>query len=294
MKKNLLKKLVCTTLAVSTVVCSGVLMTACTTDHPTVQMTMEFNGESYKLNYKLYRKVAPSTTQHFLELVENGYYDGMCIHNYQTSAWYTGAYTYDENSTDNYGFIEKNYFETVKNYKLTPSVWLDANKETATLTVKGEFEGNGLTVENKPFQNGFGSLNMYYTSKSSNSTPTVYLEHYSDKSGAVHKYENGYEMNSATSLFYINLSSTTTFPTNYCTFAILEEKSKDVLKDLQNDIEKYIADQKEDDDTYSFTNSYVLNTDLGDVNVGKGSGSAASYKTPKSAIVIKTIKVKSY
>ena len=89
-----LKKIMCAALAGVSVFASVAMFSSCTTSHPEVEMKLSFNDKSYTLQYKLYRKIAPSTVQHFLELVENGYYDGLCIHNYDagTSRLYTGGY----------------------------------------------------------------------------------------------------------------------------------------------------------------------------------------------------------
>ena len=50
-------------------------------------------------------------------------------------------------------------------------------------------------------------------------------------------------MNSATSLFFISLSETERNNTGYCTFATLDEDDVEELKDLQEEIFEYIADE---------------------------------------------------
>ena len=112
--KKTLKRALCTILAGTGMVASLTMFSACTTNRPQVEIHISFNGESYTLAYRLYRKLAPSTVQHFIELAENGYYDGLCVHDYQAdSRMYTGGYTYDANVSANGGLVEKNYFETV-------------------------------------------------------------------------------------------------------------------------------------------------------------------------------------
>lgn len=81
-----LKKMICAALAGVSVFASAMMFSACTTSHPKVEMKIAFHGETYTFEYKLYRKRAPSTVQHFLELVEHGYYDGLCVHDYNSSS----------------------------------------------------------------------------------------------------------------------------------------------------------------------------------------------------------------
>ena len=86
MSKKMMKRIVCNTMAtLSAVACLG-LATSCETAHPKVEMTLTFQDETYVLEYELYRNVAPSTVKHFLWLAGNGYYDKLCVHNYDSSA----------------------------------------------------------------------------------------------------------------------------------------------------------------------------------------------------------------
>ena len=75
MFKKTMKKIACTALAITSVVACAGTFTACETAHPEVKMVLQFNNKNYDLEYKLYRNIAPSTTNHFLWLVENGYYN---------------------------------------------------------------------------------------------------------------------------------------------------------------------------------------------------------------------------
>ena len=140
-----LKKIMCAALAGVSVFASVAMFSSCTTSHPEVEMKLSFNDKSYTLQYKLYRKIAPSTVQHFLELVENGYYDGLCIHNYDagTSRLYTGGYSYDASKADDGGLVEKDYFSVVKDWTLTQTVWDDEARTDPLYTVYGEFSANG-------------------------------------------------------------------------------------------------------------------------------------------------------
>ena len=172
-----LKKIMCAALAGVSVFASVAMFSSCTTSHPEVEMKLSFNDKSYTLQYKLYRKIAPSTVQHFLELVENGYYDGLCIHNYDagTSRLYTGGYSYDASKADDGGLVEKDYFSVVKDWTLTQTVWDDEARTDPLYTVYGEFSANGFEVENGAVKQSYGSLTMYYTPKESCSVP-VYVQ----------------------------------------------------------------------------------------------------------------------
>lgn len=72
MLRNSFKKLMSAALIGVSVFASATLFSACTTSHPEVEMKLSFNDKTYTLEYKLYRKIAPSTVQHFLELVGKG------------------------------------------------------------------------------------------------------------------------------------------------------------------------------------------------------------------------------
>ena len=69
-------------LVAATVVCSaGIAATAAgcniETDHPGIKISVEFNGETYELDYTLYRNMYPNTVRHFIELTENGLYNNL-------------------------------------------------------------------------------------------------------------------------------------------------------------------------------------------------------------------------
>ena len=110
-----LKKIVCATLALGTLVSAATMFSGCTTNRPEAELKLEFNGKTYTLEYTMYRKIAPATVNHFIKLVEEGYYNGLCVHNYEENKMYTGAYYYDETKTDLLDY--KPYFETVATVK---------------------------------------------------------------------------------------------------------------------------------------------------------------------------------
>lgn len=279
--KKLLKKLACLTMALTATCACAATFTACETDYPEVTLEIEFDGEVYELEYKLYRKVAPSTVNHFLKLVENGYYDGVCVHDYDASSskLITGAYTYTAGA-DNGGLVYKNYYDIVKTYENFPhTVWADEAQQTPTYTLYGEFSENGFSVKKGITDNLFGSLSMYYTSKTT-SEDKVSVKR-ADGDGYSNKQ---YKYNSATSMFAIALSESATTNSAYCTFATLAEGSVDMLKDLKEAIEGY-----EDD----LTNDYTVEVDRDDAFVYDHS-LTAEYSVPSIAIVIKKATVGKY
>lgn len=286
MIRKSMKKILCGALALSaTVACMGTL-TACETSHPEVKMEISFNGETYTLEYELYRKIAPTTTEHFLSLVENGYYDGLCVHNYTSSKWYTGGYTY-ENEELQY----KDYYAFAEKYDLPESVWIDSAKKKPTYTLYGEFYANGgFTVENGALKQSFGSLSMYYSAKDVDQE--VYIERL-DGNGVTARQ---YKYNSATSQFFISLSTTETKDNNYCTFATLHEDSVSVLEDLQDAIDEYIADNyaedEEAEDAEEFAPEVEMQIDEDDPFLSKDN--YATYKVPQKPIVIKKMTVEKY
>lgn len=284
-----LKKIMCAALAGVSVFASVAMFSSCTTSHPEVEMKLSFNDKSYTLQYKLYRKIAPSTVQHFLELVENGYYDGLCIHNYDagTSRLYTGGYSYDASKADDGGLVEKDYFSVVKDWTLTQTVWDDEARTDPLYTVYGEFPANGFEVENGAVKQSYGSLTMYYTPKESCSVP-VYVQR-ADGKGYNSK---PYKYNSATSLFYISTGSSNSVSSSYCTFATLkDDDSTDKLKELMTAIEEYIADEYEE--TADFAPSVTVTVDEEDRYMA-AAREKQTYKVPNTPITVEYIKVKSY
>ena len=300
MAKNMTKKIICNTLAVlSASACLG-LATACETAHPEVEMILTFNGVDYTLEYELYRNIAPSTVNHFLWLVDNDYYNGLCVHNYDASSMkmYTGAYEVAKEDDDADGINYINYFEkiaTFENYADFPvSVWKDSQKTTPLYTLAGEFEANGFTVENGAKKQSFGSLTMYYNEKGTKAK--AYVPYRSEeKAGEMATRE--YKYNSATSEFYINLSTTQSSNSKYCTFATLKDDSVEVLQDLQDAINDYIESTYEEEEgtstTAQFTTKHSVVVDTADEIVA-GSGKTVSYLVPNEAIVIKEIFTKKY
>ncbi|MBE7078984.1 MAG: hypothetical protein E7380_03915 [Clostridiales bacterium] len=287
MLKKAIKKIACGALAISSVLACVGTMTACETDHPEVEMTIEFNGETYVLEYELNRNVAPATTAHFLWLADNGYYDGLCVHNYEESKLFTGAYSHTKDAEDEDGLVYKSYYEVVKKYgnlkDFPVSVWKEKSKLTPTYTVYGEFGANNFRVENGALNETFGSLTMYYHTK--DTSDRVYVKRADSDEGAVSPKD--YKYNSATSMFYISLATGETAHNEYCTFAVLNEDSVEILQDLQTAIDEYYDDKDE------FTKEHTLLIDADDAYVGDHKNQV-TYHVPVKPIVIKKVEVTSF
>jgi hypothetical protein len=134
--KKILRKITCGILATACALGCAATLTACETTHPEVEMTIEFNGKTYTLEYKLYRDLAPQTVKHFLWLADNGYYDGLCVHDYSQDDYtrmYTGAYQAAEDTEDADGLVYRKYYDTIKESKdfddFPVSVWMPKDKE---------------------------------------------------------------------------------------------------------------------------------------------------------------------
>ena len=291
MFKKVLKKAVCATLALGTVIGSAVMFTGCTTSRPEAEMKLTFNGKTYTLEYTMYRKVAPATVEHFINLVDGGYYTNLCVHDYTSTKLYTGAYEYS--ATGDSLLEYKPYFETVKNYKnFSHTTWADTDRTTPLYTLYGEFSKNKFSVTNGALTQSFGSLTMYYTDKSDCET-RVNVKRNNSKTGEYSMKD--YSYNSATSQFFISLSETETSSSSYCTFAKLSADSKSELKDLQEAIAKYIKDNfgAEDDAADDFVETVEMDVDEDDPIVSEDMN-VATYKVPVQPIVIKSIKITKY
>ena len=287
------KKVVCAALTAASVFGSAVAFVGCTTDRPEVEMQIGFNGKTYTLEYTLYRKKATNTVNHFLALVENGYYNGVCVHDYTDVKWYTGAYTYNENSEVDGGLTYKDYFSIVSAYenKDFVSVWADSAKTTPTYTLYGEFSENGMSIEKGDFlTQSLGSLSMYYTDKGENATEyEVYVERLDGKGVAKKQYEK----NSATSMFAINFTGTG-IDKSHATFATLQEDSVSELNDLKSAVEAYIkANFTDEEDGAKFAEEIELHYGQGDPFI-EDAELTATYNVPSAPIVIKSVKVTKY
>jgi cyclophilin family peptidyl-prolyl cis-trans isomerase len=280
-------------------------LSGCTikTNHPSVTVTLTFNGEDYALKYKLYRNMYPQTVLHFIELADNGFYDNTIIHNYSTSSyWYGGGYAYNDDYKTEYAnssmsyYLETNskeetYNNLFKDGKLTPSVYksyINGSYTDALATLIGEFSTNKHTIDNGSLKSSYGCLRMFYSSKTSDKADTVV---YIKKDGNEDKELLApYKYNSATSLFSIQLSTTSSTDSSYCIFG--ELKDSDPLEDLQDAIADFISNS-DDYTTSTFTTRTSVTIDNYDEIIGSATNSA-SYSLPAEPLVVKSVKVTKY
>ena len=290
MFKKMKRILSCALAACGIVACAGSL-TACETNNPKVEMTIEFNGKPYTLEYKLYRKITPRTVEHFLWLADGGFYDNTVIHDYDASAskMYGGLYEYVENTASDY-FKAKSYNDFCEQYKagFPISVAADSEGNDPVYTLYGEFEDNNFGVKNGALKEGLGSLSMYYHDKVTEEE--VYVKR--ADSGEFGKLPTGYSYNSATSMFYISLSTTEQTQRKYCTFATLLEDSQDEFEDLQEAIAEYIK-EKYNEESADFVTPTSMKIDQEDRFVASQDKSK-EFNIPKQAIIIRSVKVLKY
>lgn len=290
------------------------MLVGCQSSTPKVTIRISFEGQTYSISYRLYRKFFPGTVQHFIELADAGYYDGLCIHDYQEGAgMFTGGYEYNEATSgdDNTrGLVEREYFSWIEknNVQLTQSVFKYATDGTVPTeglnTVVGEFSANNYTIENNDKNYGKkkdGALVMYYTDKSEANETKVTVKRNTERTKEddwekdAQWYEaRSYSMNSATSLFYISLTSGASVEKDYCVFGELyNDDAADVYDELLDAIEEYIEKNITDEDD-SFTQSTTaLELDQGDWYY-KNYNLTATYEVPVSPIVIQSVKVNRY
>ena len=282
--KQSLKKIVCGVLVATSVVACSATFTACETSTPELEVKLVFNKKTYTLSYEMNRKITPKTVQHMIALADKGYYNdkNICVHNYTSTKWYTGAYEYKDET-----LVELDYFNTVTNY-IPKSVWLDSEKTAPTYTLYGEFEGNNFSVEKGALKESFGSLVMYYTAKAGDDE--VYITPNSDASKTALRT---YEKNSATSEFYISLASTSTKNNNYCVFATLDSGSVSVLRSLQKAVADYIEENYGEEGVNEFTQRQAFTANEKDPVVG-GKGGTLVYDVPNEPIYLKSVKVTKY
>lgn len=285
MLRKTMKKITCGILAFSaTLACAS--FSACETSKPKVEMEIEFNGETYTLEYILYRKVAPATVNHFLALVENGYYNGLCVHDYTDDKMYIGSYSYADDN-----LVYKKYYDVVKGYQNFPnSVWTDSSQSETTYTLYGEFYNNGgFLVENGAIAQSFGSLTMYYSDKAVDQEDKIAINRHDGGGMATRQYK----YNSATSQFFISVDTETNKDNNYCTFATIDEDSASVLTELQVDILTYVSDTYGDEGMSDFALETETYIDADDRFVGEREN-VVTYHVPQKPIIIKNMKVTKY
>lgn len=286
----------CAVLAVA----AAMMTTGCTTDNPEVTITYTFQGRDYAVDYRLSRKTAPKTVQHFIELADAEYYNGMCIHHYDSANLYSGGFYYDKDAEDK--LEEADYLTKVKELEsqgktFSQSVFHEEGGERIPLyTVYGEFADNGVVVDGTSYTKTQGALIMTYTSKGSDTTRVTTLRNDNGKQNGGDAYQANslYKYNSATSLFYTFTGSGTGYAdqTSECVFGMAKNFSEQLegTNGLLTAIQAY-ADGLTTDFTETVT--WDINTYDYFESIRRG-GLTAEYQVPVEPIIIKSVKVTKY
>ncbi len=272
--------------AVSMLACVG-----CDTQYPEVTITYEFDGKTYDVEYKLARRGAPQTVQHFIELADAGYYNDTVIHNYEDGGLfiYGGGYTLDENGD----LEEKDYWtevkklESEKGISFTQSVFTE-NGHEPLYTVRGEFSANGVQKNEKSYRhNEQGTLVMYYMDKGNDNTrvATVRSDNGETQENDVYSY------NSATSMFYtFTGTSRTDLDNKYCAFG--RTKDYDQLKALMDAVNEKVQERDENDPFFVEQEIILNQNDY--FELVRNAKDTAIYNVPDLPIKIVSVKVVKY
>ena len=271
-----IKKL-CAAVALAALVgVSTVAFPACgTSKHPTAKITIEFNEETYVIEYMLYRNMYPKTVQHFIELADEGFYNNMIVHNYTESDWITGGYSYngiyyeydsakgeevpiETKYSDSFSsslmadYLDRNnkesaYYDLANKGAFSASVYkgsipdFDDNgdakisSEYALPTVIGEFSANNHKIEDNK-----GLTADYGTLK------MFYYKKDGDSVFVKNSFNQilyaDYSYNCATSLFALQVNPSSAYnANNYAVFGKLKnDKAQDHLEDLTDAISDYV------------------------------------------------------
>lgn len=289
-----LAKLVSVLVAAMLVLAVAFAFVGCETKRPEISVRISFNGNTYELEYELYRNMYPQTVAHYLELIDMDYFNGTVIHDFRSDRMVGGGYYYDgEDVVDD--LAEKDYDAATKdadgNVTLqNVSVWADEAKETAYNTLYGEFESNGFSIENNGLTNALGAIGTYYYTPRDTSQ-RVYVQLNSDNAMDTRPYC----YNSVTSMFYLYTGTSGT-DTNYCTFGLLKDSGdQETFQQLLDDIEEYTLETLnggDEEGTEEFTTeSQML---IEDEYWIEDSYEDVTFLIPRAKIVIEEIRVLKY
>lgn len=301
MKKNFLRRAVAVGATALIAVSSVAMFAGCTTsNNPEVTITYTFNGKDYAVDYVLSRVDAPKTVQHFIELADAGFYDGLVVHDYQDYTLKTGGY-----KLINGQLVEEDYLTTVKALEadgasFTQSVWADEERTIPLYSVYGEFSANGVEQENgKEYVHSEGALVMYYTPKKGQggTDEQVWVQRADggvDNDG--NEYQRlGYEYNSITSLFYtFTGESRTESDSVYCVIGKAKNYTEQMEEGLLAAITEYEDTLEEEDSFTTELKNQPLNRYDYFRNV-QTAGLTADYAAPiLMPITVKSVKVTKY
>lgn len=312
MKFGKIKKLITCIALSATVACMAGTFAGCSpeTDHPEVSITYEFNGKTYVIEYTLYRNMYPNTVRHFIELTESGFYNNTVVHDMESNDWFGGAYGYvkDEYAslTENGNDAMKEYYETYSKEtayydlfnsgKLSTTVYeniafegqtqiLDAKYKMATLI--GEFSDNKHAIENGALTAEYGCLKMYYSNKETKQK--VYV---TPASGGI--AHSDYSKNCATYVFGMQVGTTSTYvASQYCVFARIKDDS--ALENLVEAVEDYNNEEYGTTVSDHYTQPVVEVDKMESFSEeAADKGIEETFRSPKTAIIIKSVKIVKY
>ncbi len=281
------------------VLTASLAFVGCETKRPEISMKITFNGETYELEYVLYRNMYPQTVAHYLELIDMGYYDGTVIHDYQSSRMVGGGYYYESANADEETDLKTKEYDAAtkdENGNVTldnVSVWADENKTVAYNTLYGEFAKNGFTVENNGLTNQLGALGTYYYTPvwTSSDSPRVYVQLNSSNEMDTRYYC----YNSTRSLFYMYTGSSGT-ETQYCTFGLLKDSGdEETFQNLLDAIEEYTLETLnggDEEGTEVFTTEVPRTIE--DEYWDESSYEDVTFNVPRAKIVIEEVRVLKY
>lgn len=298
MKKKLLFR--AATIGAAAVLTAGTLMmfAGCSSNHPEITITYTFNGEDYEVDYQLSRTDAPNTVQHFIELADAGFYDGLVVHNYANSRtrMYSGGYRLVDGE-----LVEVDYLSTVRSLEeeqgitFTQSVWADEECTEGTYTVYGEFTSNGVEQQyGKELSATTGALVMYYTDKG-NFNGNVYVKRADggEDNDGQEIQSVAYKYNSATSLFYTFTGDNFTESDSYCVFGMATNYEEQMTNGLLAAIEEYEA-ALDDDAAFLETQTNVRMNRYDYFRDVRSGDITEDFEVPVEPIVIKSIVVTKY
>ncbi|MBO5046068.1 MAG: peptidylprolyl isomerase [Clostridia bacterium] len=292
MKRTFLRRIAAVSAAAVLSVGATAMFVGCTTDRPEITITYTFNGKDYAVDYTLSRKTAPRTVEHFIELADALYFDGLCVHNYDAGGLYTGGYMYE-----NEELVEKDYFSAVASLSLTQSVFMSNDEKTPLNTVYGEFKDNGFQISSgSRYTHKAGALVMYYTDKGSDNTRVTTLRNDEGKATDGEAYQDNclYSYNSATSMFYTYTGEgSTALDNKYSVFGMASDYENQMTGEngLLTAIKDYIADLG--DVEFTEETEITLNkTDI--IESVKNAKIKTTWEVPVEPIVIKSVVVNKY
>ena len=263
-------------LAVLLLLCAGFAFAACSgKDYPQVRITIRFDDndseteDEYVLNYRFIRKLYPQTVDHYIELIEAGFYDNTVIHDFRSDRMVGGGYTYtDMEGGDNVDDLVS-LADSYNALDLTPSVWADAARTQPLNTLYGEVTKNGADIEGGGYTNEKGAIGTYTYLQASDlpaTKPVVYAQKSSDGSN---RDGLSYLYNAVTSMFYLYTGSSSSAESTFCVFGVLaDDDSKTRFDELTDAIAAYQDAMTEEDDSFSFTEEATMEVEDGMTRYG--------------------------